>query len=71
MGCIPCTQRLPSCVGLEDGKQPFPGFPWKQQYVVCDKDRTTTVNTCQDTKIFNPNTKQCIDVKDLTKRKLF
>ena len=69
LGCIPCTQRFPSCVSLMDGNEPFQGLLWQQEYITCDRDRTSSVERCDSAKIFNPNTKQCMDVKDLTKRK--
>ncbi|WAR05418.1 hypothetical protein MAR_020787 [Mya arenaria] len=66
INCIPCTQRQPSCNGLQDGNQPFPGLLWQQQYVVCNRNRTISVERCLGSQLFNPNTKRCIDVKDLT-----
>lgn len=65
--CEPCTSRKPSCVGLDDGNQPFPGRLWQQQFIVCNKNRTTSVSRCPGTSVFNPNTKQCVEIQNITK----
>lgn len=65
--CEPCTSRKPSCVGLDDGNQPFPGRLWQQQFIVCNKNRTTSVSRCPRTSVFNPNTKQCVEIQNITK----
>lgn len=45
LNCVPCDQRLPSCYGVPDGNQPFPGEPNK--YIVCLSDRTIRTESCE------------------------
>ncbi|XP_050411504.1 uncharacterized protein LOC126826099 [Patella vulgata] len=56
--CEPCEQRIPSCVGMSNDKQAYPGRPPSQLFVLCDSGRTSAVMQCQKN-IFNPTTKQC------------
>ena len=56
--CLPCPERLPSCVGLTDG---YHGLRdrWSSDYFNCYKNRTIDVLTCKG--FFDPNTKQCVE----------
>ena len=56
--CLPCPERLPSCVGLTDG---YHGLrdQWSSDYFNCYKNRTIDVLTCKG--FFDPNTKQCVE----------
>lgn len=38
--CVPCQDKLPSCVGLPDGDHPFPSRLWKPDYITCYQNRT-------------------------------
>ncbi|XP_052252891.1 uncharacterized protein LOC127859481 isoform X4 [Dreissena polymorpha] len=69
-GCVPCNQRQPSCNGLADGYHAFPGLLWQQQYIICYKNRTTSVTQCTGVQLFNPTSRKCVDVKDLTKAEI-
>lgn len=46
-GCQPCEERLPSCVSLPDGNNPFPGRPSSEFYIQCFQNRTVSVEACQ------------------------
>ncbi|KAL4228860.1 hypothetical protein ACF0H5_011900 [Mactra antiquata] len=65
--CQPCPSRLPSCVGLSDGQHVFPGRQWQQDYIVCDHDRTTKIERCSGTTVYNSNTNKCVEPQDLDK----
>lgn len=58
--CVPCTSRLPSCDGLPDGNQPYPGREWQADYVNCYKNRTVSVQRCSRG-FFHPQQKHCVD----------
>ena len=55
--CTPCPERLPSCVGLPDGRHSYPGRMWQSYFIVCYKHRTTVERCVKG--IFNPVTLQC------------
>ncbi|XP_062578132.1 uncharacterized protein LOC134240034, partial [Saccostrea cucullata] len=67
--CPPCPKRLPSCVGILNGEQPFPGRLWKPDFVTCLHNRTIYIQYCENG-YFHPVRKQCVinvtkaDVKD-------
>ena len=64
--CQRCPDRLPSCVGVPDGDQPFPSRLWTIDYITCYKNRTI-IPTKQCTKgYFHPVQKMCVE--DVTKR---
>lgn len=56
--CIPCSERLPSCVGLSNG---YHGFlmQWSSKYFQCYKNRTINVLNCKG--YFDPNAKKCVE----------
>lgn len=64
MSCAPCPERLPSCIGLSDGLQPFTGLEWTSSYIVCLQNRTMDIRRCPQRAIFNPQTHQCINKID-------
>lgn len=45
--CVPCADRLPSCVGLPNGQNSFAGQIWSPYYVDCVDNRTYTVHYCR------------------------
>ncbi|XP_062614311.1 uncharacterized protein LOC134276045 [Saccostrea cucullata] len=57
--CLPCTQRLPSCVGLDDGYHGFFGQEWYSKYFQCYKNRTIDILNCNG--YFDPSAKKCVD----------
>lgn len=63
--CEPCPKRLPSCVGLPDGKQIFPGKQLAPDYIECQQNRTMEVKKCH-LQYFNPQMKDC---KNYSRRK--
>ncbi|KAK3589928.1 hypothetical protein CHS0354_034946 [Potamilus streckersoni] len=56
--CTPCVERLPSCVGLEDGNNAFPGRTNSEYYVKCFRNRTVAVEVCQ-VSLFDQSIKRC------------
>ncbi|ESO96183.1 hypothetical protein LOTGIDRAFT_231869 [Lottia gigantea] len=56
--CQPCEQRIPSCVGVPNKEQPYPGRPPSPLFVVCDSGRTSAVMQCLKN-IFNPTERRC------------
>lgn len=56
---VPCPERLPSCIGLPDGKQEFPNRRWWADYIVCYHNRTLEINKCADG-YFNPYLRICV-----------
>ncbi|XP_062578131.1 uncharacterized protein LOC134240032, partial [Saccostrea cucullata] len=61
MSCKPCSERLPSCVGRNDGAQSFFGREWTSSYVICLQNRTIDIHHCTQTAIFNPQIHQCVN----------
>ena len=58
MSCAPCSTRLPSCIGLPDGSNPFPGKMWKSDFIKCDRNRTVDITHC-NTGYFHPRKMIC------------
>lgn len=56
--CQPCETRLPSCVGLPDQHNPFPGRPNTEFYIRCLSNRTNSVEACQ-VSLYDPVTRGC------------
>ncbi|XP_062607658.1 uncharacterized protein LOC134269470 [Saccostrea cucullata] len=57
--CIPCYKRLPSCQGLTNGNEAFPGKLWQADYIVCDTNRTMNISHCSQGEYFNPRLSTC------------
>lgn len=57
--CLPCSDRLPSCVGLANGKNSFSGRVWSPYYVDCLNNRTYTVHRCTNG-WFHPVQRLCV-----------
>lgn len=57
--CIPCPERLPSCVSLSDGYHGFQMIQWSSNYFQCYKNRTINVLNCKG--YFDPVAKKCVD----------
>ena len=57
--CIPCPQRLPSCVGVPNGDVGFTGKLWKPDYVTCYTDRTVIPTKTCSQGYFHPTLKMC------------
>lgn len=56
--CVPCEDRLPSCINLPDNNNPYPGKLDSEYYIKCYRNRTVSVEACQVSK-YNPATRQC------------
>jgi hypothetical protein len=56
--CKPCSERLPSCIGLGDGPKPHSSRLWGSEYIVCGQNRTITIDRCSQG-YFNPRTFVC------------
>ena len=57
---MPCPERLPSCKGLDDGKQSFPNQTWSNRYIECYKNRTVAVSHCPRGFIFHHKELRCV-----------
>ena len=66
--CQTCIKRLPSCISLSDGNHAFPNRLWKQDFIICYKNRTVDITKCTKG-YFNPNQKNCTE--NVIRRKLF
>ena len=66
ISCEKCPRRLPSCIGLSDGKHAYPTRLWKPDYIVCYKNRTVKISRCMDG-YFHPNLNYCS--KDVARSK--
>ncbi|KAL3884668.1 hypothetical protein ACJMK2_024786 [Sinanodonta woodiana] len=68
--CLPCPERLPSCIGLPDGANRFVGREWKSEYVTCYMNRTMEISQCSKGEYFHPKERKCktsvikVDVPD-------
>lgn len=58
--CVPCPERLPSCVGLEYGRWPFPGREWTDVYVQCSLNRTVSISYCNHGSVFDTQQRRCV-----------
>ena len=58
--CVPCKNRLPSCVSLPDGRNAIQWLLWKQDYAICYKNRTMAMDKCK-TRFFHPTQRKCVD----------
>lgn len=59
--CEPCIERLPSCVGLSDGRHAFAGQLWTPKFILCHRNRTIEVTDCPDNKKFDPDQRFCVN----------
>ena len=57
-GCVPCEERYPSCRGLVDGKNAYPGLEVSKEYIICQEGRTISTVECPSG-FYNPNTQNC------------
>lgn len=54
--CVPCEERLPSCIGYSNGNHSFPTR--NEYYVVCQDERTLSVQSCEPG-IFDKALRRC------------
>ncbi|KAK3583072.1 hypothetical protein CHS0354_004017 [Potamilus streckersoni] len=57
--CLPCPERLPSCIGLPDGVNQFVGREWKSEFVTCYMNRTMEISQCSKGEYFHPKERKC------------
>lgn len=60
-GCLPCPTRLPSCLTLPDGANPFPNPDKSSGYFICDQNRTIAIKTCS-VGFFDTTSRQCVQL---------
>ncbi|WAR27118.1 hypothetical protein MAR_012822 [Mya arenaria] len=64
--CMPCNERLPSCVDKGDGITIHPGRLWTPFYVVCYKERTIKTDRCKPdvdgAQFFHPEKNECVSL---------
>lgn len=59
--CKPCKERLPDCLNYQDGQQAFPNKLWQNDYIICAKNRTISVDKCKPPEYFNPRLLKCTE----------
>lgn len=57
--CIPCWVRYASCLGSEDGLNPWPELEWRPFFVECYRQRTVFQGSCDKSAVFSPLTRAC------------
>ncbi|KAK7480027.1 hypothetical protein BaRGS_00028760 [Batillaria attramentaria] len=57
--CIPCWVRYASCLGQEDGLNPWPEMEWRPFFVECYRQRTVFQGSCDKSAVFSPLTRAC------------
>ncbi|XP_071165550.1 uncharacterized protein [Mytilus edulis] len=63
LNCEPCVDRLPSCIGLQDGNNTFPGRQNTPYYITCYLNRTILVRTCEDG-VYDQTSRACMTKLD-------
>ena len=58
--CTPCADRLPSCVGLQNGDHPITFMLWTSTYAKCYRNRTMAIEHCANG-YFHPRQRQCLN----------
>ena len=58
--CVPCKERLPSCIGKPDGAHAFTGLEWTDNYITCFKNRTVGIDKCPTASYFDPRNNGCV-----------
>ena len=58
LSCVPCPQRLASCVGLPNGPNAIEGKQYSEEFVQCKQNRTMGTDRC-DQGVFDPSSRQC------------
>jgi hypothetical protein len=51
-GCVPCSARFPSCVGLTNGLNSWPDREGTPYFVVCKNERVVYHDQCDYDKTF-------------------
>lgn len=62
--CVPCPDRLPSCIGQSDGSHVFPGREWQSDYITCYKNRTVLPSKKCTKGYFHPVKETCLEDVD-------
>lgn len=65
--CQLCPNRLPPCIGIDDGEHEFPNRLWQRDFIICYKNRTISITECEDGFYFNPRTKRCQKAVEMSK----
>ena len=68
--CMACEDRLPGCINLPDGHNPFPGRAVSEYYVKCFRNRTVSVEACQ-VSLYDQKTRECSSMIDGSKTSPF
>ena len=62
-GCVPCHQKYPTCKGLPDGDNLYPGREMTEDYIVCQSGRTVAALQCANG-VFYPDRRECNVILD-------
>ena len=64
-GCVPCSARYPSCVGLTNGLNSWPDREGSPYFVVCKNERVVYHDQCdyeRKKEIFHPEKLACVSM---------
>ena len=59
IGCVPCEERIPSCMSLPDGNNAISGKEYTAYYADCYFNRTMMVRKCNGG-FFDPDLRICV-----------
>lgn len=65
--CAPCKDRMPSCVGKQNGLNPWPQREWTQFYMDCQDERVKDSGRCDktqdgDIQLFSVDNNACTSI---------
>ncbi|KAL4226247.1 chitin binding [Mactra antiquata] len=68
--CVPCSVRMPSCEGKEDGIHANENRLWSPYHVMCYKDRFVSSDMCKAdgngrAQLFHPVKNQCVSLDEI------
>lgn len=69
--CPPCDSQQQGCEGQPDGPTAYPGRLLTEYYLVCARNKTTSIKTCRDDQLFDPIQGQCTKDLDPSKSLLY
>lgn len=64
MFCEPCEEKFTSCVGKPNGPNKIPGSDITSDFVICEQNRTITMDTCSGSRVFDPNLRMCVPLSE-------
>ena len=65
--CLPCSMRLPSCIGLSNGRHWHPDPGRISQYITCEGERTVAIDDCAEGMYYEQIVQDCLPLKYYSK----